>query len=113
MKRIRALNRVLSNAGERRVMVTLITHMPFELDQGWSMATSAIAFESFNEITPSTLNMTRKALRGLEEKKVIKRAWSGSRKNHNEVATYFINWPPEDINDPEENDGITQLRVVR
>lgn len=125
MQAIREINKAQSfNATQRRVLVTLATYIPLnDPGEGWLLLTPTVAAETFGEVTRSTLNMTRKALRELEERGCIERVWAGSKRDHNEAATYFINWPdpvavtqlPVVCEDPASHNSqlsITQLTVV-
>lgn len=118
MDALRQINQAKSfTQTQRRVLITIATYIPLnQIGEGWLLKTSTIAADTFGAATPSSLNMTRKALKELEARGCIERVWDGSRYSHNEAATYFINWPEPSVitqlPDVGEDHPIPQLTVV-
>jgi hypothetical protein len=98
--------------GQRRVLLALLTRMPLDdLNAGWLLTTRQIAQDAFGGTANSARAMTRKALKELEDMGLIERVWAGSKADHNEAATYFVNWPDSDLAEPSAE--IMQLPIAR
>lgn len=94
MNAIRIANRsILMTPTERRVFVALLSRAPLELEQGRASRTTDLVQDAFGEDSKSNRNQTLRALRELESMGLVCRHYLGSKKDHNQAATTFINWP--------------------
>lgn len=93
MEMIRAANsdpRLTS--GQRALLVNLLTRMPFEVEQGWYIYPEMLAYDLFRADTPGHRRVNRRNMKALEEAGLIARVWAGSRRDHTDVATIYVNY---------------------